>query len=399
MPLPRPAIGALLRALIAEELGVQRGRAVPHADSLAWCDTMTVDEEENGLGVDSLARLAVVARVNTFFHLHEVGSEDYLLVRRRLSDWTDVVAQTLAHRHERITFQTSGTSGAPKAITHAIADLHQEAAAIAQLMPPAGRIIAYVPPHHIYGFIWTVLLAEHWDIETWDARSWGVSRLTREARANDLIIATPFIWNQLARTPGGLRGVARGVSSGGPLAAELFRQLQDSPLQDIMEVYGSTETAGVGWRRDADAPFTLMPHWRRSGTDDTIIRTNTDGEEASATLQDHLDWRDDRHFLPAGRRDGVVQVAGVNVCPDAVRTALLKCPGVADAALRLSAGADARLKAFIVPKDHAPDSDDDALRARLVDHCAQHLSAPERPGAFTFGPALPRNAMGKRADW
>ena len=56
-----------------------------------------------------------------------------------------------------------------------------------------------------------------------------------------------------------------------------------------------------------------------------------------------------------------------------------------------------RLKAFIVPRD--PGGDADILRHGLDALAAEALSVAERPRAYSFGPALPIDPMGKPADW
>ena len=55
-----------------------------------------------------------------------------------------------------------------------------------------------------------------------------------------------------------------------------------------------------------------------------------------------------------------------------------------------------RLKAFIVPfREENTQELKRSLRRRLK----QMLSAEECPVSFSFGPSLPRNSMGKLADW
>ena len=56
-----------------------------------------------------------------------------------------------------------------------------------------------------------------------------------------------------------------------------------------------------------------------------------------------------------------------------------------------------RLKAFVVPV--ATTAHEDALRLELRRFATASLSPAERPGAYAFGSALPRGAMGKLADW
>jgi acyl-coenzyme A synthetase/AMP-(fatty) acid ligase len=54
------------------------------------------------------------------------------------------------------------------------------------------------------------------------------------------------------------------------------------------------------------------------------------------------------------------------------------------------------LKAFVVPADACLPA---LLREELHRWMAERLTPPERPAAFSFGPALPRQPNGKSADW
>jgi acyl-coenzyme A synthetase/AMP-(fatty) acid ligase len=113
---------------------------------------------------------------------------------------------------------------------------------------------------------------------------------------------------------------------------------------------------------------------------------------------DHLEEAGDGGFVVRGRRDAVVQVAGVNVSPARVRDVLAAHPEVRDCAVRpMSPGEGARLKAFVVPAGGL--ADPARARRELRAWLAERLAAPERPGALTFGTQLPRDAQGKQADW
>ena len=56
-----------------------------------------------------------------------------------------------------------------------------------------------------------------------------------------------------------------------------------------------------------------------------------------------------------------------------------------------------RLKAFVAPR--FPVVSHDQLRRELSLWCDEHLTPPERPRAFSFGPELPTNEQGKLLDW
>ncbi|MBS9721423.1 hypothetical protein JYU29_12065 [Tianweitania sp. BSSL-BM11] len=101
-----------------------------------------------------------------------------------------------------------------------------------------------------------------------------------------------------------------------------------------------------------------------------------------------------RCVKPIGRRDGAVKVGGYSVWPQRVERMLKELDGVANVAIRL--GTNGRLKAFVVPQEGI---EPDTLHTSLERFVAERLTSPERPKSFHFGDALPRNDMGKLADW
>jgi long-chain acyl-CoA synthetase len=393
----------LVASLIAEELGRLRQKEVPPAESLAWLDETVLGEGDSGksLGLDSLGRMDVAARLNQFFHLHEVGIEDYLLVEKTLGRWSAIVAEGARHRWERVTFQTSGSTGAPKACTHLLADIADEARELVHVLSNPRRIISLVPPHHIYGFIFTVALPEIMGIDVVDARALSPGRLKALLVAGDVIVATPHLWRYLATSLPAFPAGVRGTTSTAPMPAELARELKTKGLESLTEIYGSSETAGIAWRQDPSAPFTLFDAWQVSVDEMAINRRRVDGSVADAIpFNDIVRFEGPRLLRPMGRRDGAVQVGGVNVFPERVRKVLEDHDAVQEAAVRAFAvGGDEarqRLKAFVVTDRKV---DVSSLEQSLRHHVAETLSDVERPVAYTFGHTLPRNAMGKLADW
>jgi 4-coumarate--CoA ligase len=113
-------------------------------------------------------------------------------------------------------------------------------------------------------------------------------------------------------------------------------------------------------------------------------------------LPDRLTWIGTREFRLGGRLDDSVKIAGTNVAPAAIVRVLTRVRGVAEMAVRLDGD---RLKAFVVPDASSPPDDLATLEHRLRRVAARNLAAPARPARYTFGPALPRTATGKLADW
>lgn len=393
----RPGVlGRFVADLIADELSRLRPGGSPLPER-PWSPDLALNEQ--GLGLDSLERLSVASALSEALHLHESGLEDLLLVRQTLGEWLEVLADGLAEFDARLTFRTSGSSGSAKPCVHDLASLQQEVDHLATLTAGARRVLAAVPAHHIYGFLFTVLLPARLGCETvLDVRRQTPQGLVQLLRPGDLLISHPAHWALVARHAGRLPAGVHGVTSTAPCPDAVALDLEAMGLASLTQVYGSSETAGIGTRTAAGAPYRLMPFWSRDPADSArLLRTTPLGEVCPHPIQDRLEWPTALEFRVCGRLDEAVQVGGTNVFPSQVRQVLLSHPQVADAVVRLMAPEEGvRLKAFVVP---APGVDLASLRDDLWRWSEARLSAPARPKAYTMGDGLPRNAMGKLSDW
>lgn len=393
--------------LLAGEMASMRpgSRHLP----LPWPDTLDLKSD---LGADSLDLMGLATAMETVLHLGQAPSRDgepgaALLAHTRLTDWLQVARSGLEAGGAALTFRTSGSSGAPKPCTHALAWLEQEAAVLASLFTGRRRIVSLVASHHIYGFLFTVLLPRALGLhegDVADLRALAPGQLAAALRPGDLVIGYPDFWRAF-----GARGDAEsaldvvGVSSTAPCPDEVARAVLSAGLARLVQVYGSSETAGVGWRDAADSDYRLFAYWRRAAQANQLERTVPGGAQHAVALPDRLAWTDGDRFRPVGRVDLAVQVGGVNVFPTYVADVLKLHPDVLEVSVRpMRADEGQRLKAFVVPR-HATGQDAaaaaPALRAALQAWCAQRLAAPECPAVFSIGPALPRGASGKLADW
>lgn len=396
----RDALRRILVGLIADEQArrIAAGallpeRALDHQvrdGDVAATEALTVDEAS--LGFDSLARLELILRVTQMFGLQATGVDDYLLLHRSVGDWCDLVEKhiELAQQDFQITFATSGSTGPAKQISHAIAPLQEEVAALTDgpIPEPPARVLSLVPPFHIYGFLFSCLWPVWTGAPVRDLHRRPPTAVVKAAQPGDVVIATPFQWRHIVRAGARFGPGVTGVTSAGPADAEAWKARTDIGLTRLVEIYGATETAGLGYRDSPDAPFAVLPHLEER--DGLICRRGG----AVLTVQDRLHWRGPRTFDVLGRLDDVVQVAGVNVSPAQVVAVLRSVEGVTDAAVR--AGPD-RLRAFVAaPADQIASR---AFQVRLRDAIDTRLAAPARPASLTFGPSLPRTSMGKPADW
>jgi 4-coumarate--CoA ligase len=336
--------------------------------------------------LDSLERLHLAAQVNRFFRLHETGAEDRLLMLRAFDDWVEFVAEATGST-SGLAFETSGSTGVPTTQVHPWAHLALEAEALQQRLHEVARIervVAWLPLHHLYGFMLGVALP-------------GVMGTTRvsaetamppELRAGDLLVTVPPRWDYLARTRVDWPAPMLGVSSTAPLAAATHAGLLEQGLTGLLEIYGSTETSGVATRWQPETPYTLLAHWQRQ---DANQLRHASG--ARVPLPDQAEWHDERCLTLGRRHDGILAIGGVNVSPTDVAQRLEALASVAACAVRPTTTAEPRLKAFVVPATSAAEA------AAEIARTTADWPAAERPVALTYGDSLPRTALGKLCDW
>jgi 4-coumarate--CoA ligase len=312
--------------------------------------------------------------------------------------WTQSVREQL-HATRDLQFQTSGSTGHPKFQQHTWAALGQEVDFLTTLFPATKRIVRAVPCHHIYGFLFTLLLPQRLAVPTVEARTWSPSKLQQALQPGDLLVSHPLHWQSFQRSVMTVPAGVTGVTSTAPFSSATWQQLQQQGLQQIVEVYGSTETAGVAWREQPEDWFTLFPYWNWDPS--ANVPTLRRAEEAAAfPLMDQIELhpQDHRRFRPLRRRDEAVQVAGHNVFPSHIADRLREHSLVEDCAVRLMRPDEgSRLKAFVVGTGNRvlEPAEQQSLRAWI----ASQLPAPQQPKSLRFGSELPRNDAGKLTDW
>lgn len=383
--LQRFAVHRIVCAVVAAEFRRQRGSDHPDAAKGVWPASTPISD--NGLELDSMEQLGALGALAEAFDL-----DDSLLSDDRpqtVDGWVDWVMHAHVEGNGRMTVATSGSTGIPRLCAHDVADLLDETAFLATQFSGRRRVVAMVPAHHLYGMIWTALLPDALNVPV-VVRTIGVHLgLT----AGDLVIAVPEQWEALVRIVRRFPADIIGVSSAGSLNDSVAARLLAAGLSRLVDIYGSSETGGIAMRDVPANGYDLLPRWRLSKHGDEDWRL-VDRHGRFHDVPDYVERIGESALRPVGRRDGAVQIGGHNVWPERVANTLRTVDGVADVAVRLHA--QKRLKAFVVPD---PDRDTAQLSARIEQVMVTRLADHERPKSFCFGPALPRNAMGKLEDW
>lgn len=297
-----------------------------------------------------------------------------------------------------ISFHTSGSTGEPKCVTRSFAALLQEAAALESLFGAElgdSRVIGTVPHHFIYGAIFRIL----WPLQ---ARrvfqteplvdGYAVLELLR-AGGDHALVSSPSLMERLpADDVAGLRGLRAVFTSGSFLRPEVAVRW-GGPI----EVYGSTETSGIAWRRQrlGGEGWRPLPGVTVALAEEGRLRVVSPYvAEGGELTGDAARLRGDGTFDLLGRVDRIAKVEGRRVSLPELEGLLEAHPAVERCALVQPDGSS-RLAGAVVLKPGLAEADYPAvvaeLRARLVDrHDA--VVAPRR---WRFLPALPVDARGK----
>lgn len=388
--IPREALRRIVACLVTAETDRTRAGSPGNAtdDPAAWADDRVWSV--GSVPLDSLETVNAGAALYEMFGLETLQHGSTRGPPATVGAWLDDIERLQRNEEACLTVMTSGSTGRPKPCVHTIRDLQAEAAHFGGMLPDVRRVIALVPANHIYGVIWTALLPATLGISVVAATAMTLPRLEQ----GDLIVAVPDHWRALARARSAWPAGISGVSAGAPLDDALAEALLDAGLGRLLDVYGSSETGGVAVRALPNPAYTLLPRWRFAATTDPDRAVLIDRQGDEVALPDRLAILKDARFHLLGRRDGAVQVGGINVWPDQVANVLRRCSGVADASVRL--GDQHRLKAFVVPAD--PD-DHAVLLDRLTLHVRRFLLPEQRPTSYVLGSVLPRTALGKLCDW
>jgi acyl-coenzyme A synthetase/AMP-(fatty) acid ligase len=309
---------------------------------------------------------------------------------------------------------TSGTTGAPVPIPKRLSQLTSELDALeAQFGAALGDadVVATVSHQHIYGLLFRVLWPLAAGRPVLAARHEFPETLAPALAARPaVLLASPA---HLKRLPDHLdwRGAAsrlRAVFSSGGVLDEAAARHAAALLGTVpIEVYGSSETGGIAWRRrteGADAGWTPLPGvaWRADVDGLLAVRSAQAGTDDWLPLADRVQDLDGRRFLLCGRADRIVKIEEKRISLDAVEAGLLASGLAREARVLACPGADGGrqvLAAFVVPSDAGraalAEGGKTALNARLRAWLAPGTDPVALPRRWRYLDALPVDARGK----
>ena len=329
---------------------------------------------QDNLGLDSIQIMELAAHVNSLFHVFETDKKNYLLEDDLVDNWVQKVTSARSEKNNQFTFRTSGTSGNPGSVTHDLYFLMREVAVLAGFFNNASEIITYVPAYSIYGFLFTVLLPGYLNIPVVHASEVQWDQLSSTA----ILVATPFNWTLIlpAFKKSDIKACF-GVSATATLTPALNNMIVDKGI-DLVEVYGSTETSGIGYRKGTDA-FQLFPYLSFKNFNNKIALIDNDNN-IQLPLQDELAIQEIGYFTILKRKDNKVNIAGNLVDLSDVEATIEKIDNIKHCTISAKmVEHNTQLSITISLKQ-----DSDALRALAIESIKQQLPAHQTPRFYYF---------------
>ena len=311
-----------------------------------------------------------------------------------------------------VVLYTSGTTGAAQPIFKKLGQLAREVATLEKqfgsLMGDA-EILTTVSHQHIYGLLFQIL----WPLAAGRAFYSRTCDFLEElspalSERDCVLVSSPAHLKRLpenrdlTRSANRLRAV---FSSGGPLqfdvVQETLRVLGHVPI----EVYGSSETGGIAWRRQHDeksedwTPFDGVA-WQMDGETGVLeIRSPNLPDDRWFTTADRAEPAGAGLFRLKGRVDRIAKIEGKRISLNAIESQLKSSPLVTDARVIVLEGKRQRVAAFIVPSElgrcRLMDSGKLSLNRSLRDLIRQRVEAVGVPRIWRYLEVLPVNPQGK----
>ena len=296
---------------------------------------------------------------------------------------------------------TSGSTGLPQAHGKTWAMLVANGRAEAEGLGVLGShtaLVGTVPVQHSYGFESTFLMALHGGCAFWSGRPFfpqDVADAVQAVPRPRMVVTTPFHLGNLLGSEVVWPVVDAWLSATAPLESALAAQVEARSGAPVFEIYGSTESSQLAWRRTTQGPaWRLLP----------LVELVQDGEVTSAQgghvggcvpLSDIIVLQADRQFRLHGRHADLINIAGKRTSLAYLNHQLSAIAGVEDGAFFMpdepadeGAGLHVvRLAAFVV----APN----VPRAALMAALRVRVDPIFLPRPLVWVDALPRNPMGK----
>lgn len=302
---------------------------------------------------------------------------------------------------------TSGSSGDPKCVRKTLRQLDAECRVHEHCWGDAvahATIVSTTPHHHIYGMLfrllWPLCAGRPFDNVAIADPSMLSERLA--CLKDTVLISSPA---QLSRLPE-LVDLTRldprprlVFSSGGPLALDTARQYAEAWGAPPIEIFGSTETGGIAWRRqtERDARWAPLPGVAVDSDPDgaLLVRSPFLPEDSWLRMEDAAEFDGDGRFALRGRLDRILKIEEERLSLPEMETWIAQHGAVTAAALVPVAIGRRTVLGAVVATTEGRRRSRKSLVADLRTHLRQKYDEVLLPRRWRFVEHLPYNERGK----
>ncbi|MBW8309795.1 MAG: AMP-binding protein [Candidatus Paracaedibacteraceae bacterium] len=212
---------------------------------------------------------------------------------------------------------TSGSTGAPKAITKTLQQLDAEIMTLNQLWgkTPCPAVWSTVPHHHIYGLLFSLLwpACAGYKINPHTVQFW--EEIANNAADQDFLISSPAHLSRMAAIQTGPR--LRIFSSGAPLSFENAQNCQAILGSLPYEILGSTETGGIAYRQQKNpdqiwTPFSSILI-KSNEVQNLLLKSPYLIDNHYYQTEDRIELLETGQFRLLSRADRIVKIEGKRV--------------------------------------------------------------------------------------
>lgn len=318
----------------------------------------------------------------------------------------------IRRRRFSVVFHTSGSTSAPKRIVKTFASLAKETAMHCRRLGEAGTFngaptfIATVEPNHMYGKLWLDMLPKAAGCKAIGG-IFTPEALIEAMAANEktILITTPSFISRFAEYADQYtipQNCVEIVTSGALLTAKTAAEAKRIFGRAPLEIFGSTETGGVAWRRQDGEPPSDGFDWnvfapvRISSADDgRLVVRSPFSFRYTYIMGDAVEMSPDRRrFRLLGRKDRLVKISEQRVSLPEMEEKMRTLPEIDDIALAALEGKHGAYLGAVVKlcsQNSGKKESAKALRGKL----AGIFPPGAVPRVFRFVAELPRNHQGK----
>lgn len=322
-------------------------------------------------------------------------------------------------RRFRAVFHTSGSTGKSKTIVKSFESLAKEVAyhraRLSETIPGFAdgtsgvTFLATIEPQHMYGTLWRVMLPKATKCDVDPEVIMTPESLVAKMKAAEkvFLVTTPSFLDRFTSYAGQYdvpRNCVEITTSGALLTSDVAHRTEAVFGIAPREIFGSTETGGVAWRRQSAGKGREDFDWEVFGP----VKVSSDGGRLAVkspfsfarryVMGDGVELAPDgRRFRLLGRMDRMVKICEQRVNLDEMEREMRGVECVREAALVKLSGAHGDFLGAVVVPVKMP-ADEEEKRQASLDLRRKLLPLFPKgavPKKYRFVESLPRNPQGK----